>query len=254
MKVLTFKKQVYWGAIAVMLVAAILLVIFIGGNRLEDTAAPVAAKKPVYSVNTKEKKIAFSFDAAWGADKTDSIMDILSANGANATFFLVGFWAEKYPEKVKAIHGNGFELGNHSANHPKMSKLGPADQQREIESVNDKLLALTGQKPKFFRPPFGDYNDALLDTVTAQEMLCIQWSVDSLDWKEEGVQPLVDRVLKNTQPGSIVLFHNNAKYIVDALPTILKELKKKGYSIVSIGELVYSENYIIDSQGVQHKK
>lgn len=255
MRIFYCKRHWLWAGLALLLAMALLLALL-----PTLTAEPASAqltgggKKPVYRVDTRAKKIAISFDAAWGADKTDAIMDILDAKGAKATFFVVGFWAAKYPEKVKSIQQRGFELGNHSANHPKMSKLSAEQQKNEIQLVNEKIKELTGTAPKLFRAPFGDYNDTLLSNLEQQEMLCIQWDVDSLDWKEEGAKPLVERVLKQAKEGSIVLFHNNAKYILDALPTILTELQKRGYQIVSIGQLIYTENYYVDSQGVQHKK
>ena len=219
----------------------------------EEAAAMTGGDiKPIYSVETKEKKIAISFDAAWGADKTAGIMDILDQHNVKATFFLVGFWIDKYPDMVKTIAQRGYEIGNHSLNHPHMPQLTKEQMTTELKEVNAKLKELTGKEAALFRPPFGDYNDTLVTTVNELGMHCIQWSVDSLDWKELGVKEMTDRVLKNVKEGSIVLFHNNSKYILDALPGILKELQKK-YEIVPVGELIYTENYTVDRQGIQHK-
>lgn len=210
-------------------------------------------EKPIYSVDTEEKKIAISFDAAWGADKTRQIMDICESYGVNATFFLVGFWIEKYPDIVKEIDERGFEIGNHSENHPEMSKLTKEQMIKEIESVNDRVFALTGKRPKVFRPPYGDYNDTLVLTLKELNMNPVQWSIDSLDWKELGRDELVKRVLKKTESGDIILCHNNAKYIPDALPEILETLSSRGFTVCSVSELIYGENYTVDMQGIQHK-
>ena len=121
----------------------------------------------------------------------------------------------------------------------------------EITSVNNKIYDLIGKTPDVFRPPFGDYNDNVIKTMEELNMHTIQWSIDSLDWKEYGKQPLIDRVLKKIQCGDIILFHNNAKYTPDALPVILEELKQKGFSVCSVGELIYKSNYIVNNQGIQ---
>jgi len=235
-----------------LLIAVLLFSSAIAKNAKEAFAAP--ALKPIYSVDTQEKKIAISFDAAWGADKTAAIMDICDNHNVKATFFLVGFWIDKYPDMVKQIDERGFEIGNHSLNHPKMTNLSKQQMIQEIEEVNKKIKELTNKTPTLFRPPFGAYNNAVVETVQGLNMHCIQWSVDSLDWQEKGVDDLVNRTLKNAKPGGIILFHNNAKYILDALPKILQTLQKEGYSIVSVGDLIYKDNYYVDQQGIQRKK
>ncbi len=210
-------------------------------------------KKPIYCVDTSEKKVAISFDAAWGADKTKQILDILDSYEVHATFFLVGFWIEKYPEMVKEIDNRGYEIGNHSQNHPKMTELSKEQMKNEITSVNDKIYDLIGKKTDVFRPPFGDYNDTVITAMEELDMHTIQWSIDSLDWKELGKQALIDRVLKKVKNGDIILFHNNAKYTPEALPVILEELQKRGFSVCSVSELIYKENYSVDIQGIQKK-
>lgn len=209
--------------------------------------------KPIYCVDTQEKKVAISFDAAWGADKTEKIMDILDSYEVHATFFLVGFWVEKYPEMVKEIDSRGYEIGNHSQNHPEMSKLSVEQMKKEIMSVNEQIFNLTGKKPNVFRPPYGDYDDVVIKTMRELNMHTIQWSIDSLDWKEYGRQELVSRVLKKVKSGDIILFHNNAKYTPDALPEILETLQERGFAVCSVGELIYQSDYFVDIQGIQHK-
>jgi len=207
---------------------------------------------PIYSVYSEEKKIAISFDAAWGAEYTTTIMDILEERNIKTTFFLVGFWIDKYPERVKEIALRGHEIGNHSTTHPEMSKLSKTQIITEIETTQKKIEDLAGDRAvRLFRPPFGDYNDLLIQTCREMDFAVIQWDVDSLDWKELGVQPMVDRVIKNVRNGSIVLFHNNAKYITEALPLILDHLLTEGYSIVPVSELIIKNNYRLDHTGRQ---
>ena len=211
-------------------------------------------KLPVYSVdNADEKTIAISFDAAWGADKTKKIVDLLKERNLKATFFLVGFWVDAYKEEVAYIADNGMEIGNHSKNHLHMNSLDAAKTKEEIEYVNQAVRNLTGVSPVVFRAPFGEYDDQLISCVEDLGMLPIQWDVDSLDWKGISGNEIVKRVVSKVKSGSIIICHNNSDHILDALPTILDELTQKGYKFVTVGELVYHDNYTIDAQGVQHK-
>ncbi len=208
---------------------------------------------PIYSVEIPEKKIAISFDAAWGDEFTQEILDILKEYNIKSTFFLVGFWADEYPHQVKKIHEAGHEIGNHSSTHPDLAKISQEEIIHELNVTGEKIEKITGKKPILFRPPFGSYNNTLLTTAEDLGYYTIQWDVDSLDWKEEGVDPIIQRVKSKVQNGSIVLFHNNAKYMTQALPKILEHLQSEGYKIVPISELIYKDNFYIDHEGRQIK-
>ncbi len=212
-------------------------------------------KIPVYGVAVEgdDKPIALTFDAAWGADKTQGILDIMQKFEAKGTFFLVGFWIDKYEEETKAIADAGFEIGNHSRNHLNMPKLSDSEIRAEIRYVNDKVLQLTGKRPTYFRAPFGDYSDRLVNAVEAMDMVEVQWSIDSLDWKGLSAKQIYDRVIPKAKGGDIVLFHNNSDHVLDALPMILTALKSRGFRFVTLGELVATEGYSVDNNGVQHK-
>lgn len=209
---------------------------------------------PIYSVDIKDKKIAISFDAAWGIEYTEDILDILDKYDVKTTFFLVGFWVDKYPEYVKEIHNRGHEVGNHSSNHPYMTKLSNDQIAEELNKTGSKIFELTGEKPILFRPPYGDYNDNVIKICRENGYYAIQWDVDSLDWKELGTQAVVDRVTRNVSDGSIVLFHNNAKYVSEYLPLVLAKLKEEGYEIVPVSELIYKDNFYMDNTGRQYKR
>lgn len=208
---------------------------------------------PIYCVNTDEKKIAISFDAAWGDQYTKGILDVLDKYNVKSTFFLVGFWVDKYPDMVKKIHEKGHDIGNHSSTHPHMSKLSAGQIAQELNETGGKIQKITDVKPILFRPPFGDYNNQLIETAKSNGYYTIQWDVDSLDWKELGTQPVVDRVTRNIKKGSIVLFHNNAKYVLEYLPLVIERLQKEGYEIVPISELIIKEDFYIDHTGMQKK-
>lgn len=210
---------------------------------------------PIYSVDTEEKKVALTFDAAWGNEDTKTILDVLAKEEIHVTFFATGGWVEKYPGDVKAILAAGHDLGNHSEHHKNMSQLSKAEQAAEIMSVHDKVKALTGYEMNLFRPPYGDYDNTVIKTAAELGYYSIQWDVDSLDWKDYGVQSIIDTVLKNKSlgSGSIILCHNGAKYTAEALEKIITGLKKKRYQIVPVSELIYKNNYHLDASGRQMK-
>lgn len=208
-------------------------------------------KVPIYSVQTNEKKVALTFDAAWGADKTSKIVEILKENDILGTFFLVGFWSEKYQDKIKEIDNAGFDIGSHSNTHPKMSTLTTSKIQEEL-TVSCKLISdITGKPVRFFRPPFGDYNDNLLDVADNLGLQTIQWNIDSLDWKGLNTNQMLERIKKGLTNGSIILFHNNSDHIIEALPTIINYIKQEGYKMVKLSDLVFEKNYIVNNNGIQ---
>ena len=247
------KKKDVFKALAIAIIATLLIATSAIGGIAPVYLANAKRLVPVYSVETEEKIVALTFDAAWGADKTRGIIDLLEKYDADGTFFLVGFWIDKYPEETKLIAEKGLEIGNHSNNHLHMSKLQNDEIKKEIESVNVRLQELTGKTPKYFRPPFGEYDNKLLENVAALDMVGVQWSVDSLDWKGLSGEEIAKRVLSRVHNGAIILFHNNSDHVLDALPIILPKLKADGYKCVSVDELVMTENYIIDNRGVQHR-
>lgn len=206
---------------------------------------------PIYSVDTNEKKVALTFDAAWGSDKTSKIIELLKNEGVDATFFLVGFWVESNEDKVKEIFNAGFDIGTHSNTHPKMSTLSKEQVKKELE-ISSKLISdITGAKVTLFRPPFGDYNDNLIKIAGDLGLKTIQWDVDSLDWKGLSAEEILTRVKSSVKNGSIILFHNNSDHILKAIPLVISYLKTQGYSMVKLSHLVYDNNYVIDNNGLQ---
>lgn len=218
----------------------------------ESAFSPASRPLPVYNVSTEEKKVAISFDAAWGEEKTDEILKILEDHNVKTTFFLVGYWVDKYPDRVKQIYDAGHEIGNHSNTHPHMSELSSAQISQELSALSDKVEAITGTRPTLFRPPYGDYDDQVVLQARKDGYEVIQWNVDSLDWKNLGVEPMIKQVTKEINPGDIILFHNNSQYITQALPTILDYIQSQGYEIVPVSELVLEGEYWIDHTGCQH--
>ncbi len=221
--------------------------------RVSSSSAVNGRELPVYCVQTDAKKVALSFDAAWGNEDTQKILDILKNRNVHVTFFMTGGWVQNYPEDVKAILAAGHDLGNHSENHKNMSQLSAAEQERELMSVHEKVKELTGYDMFLFRPPYGDYDNSVVLTAKKCGYYTIQWDVDSLDWKDYGVDAIIDKVVnhKHLGNGSIILCHNGAKYTAEALDALIGGLKEKGYQIVPVSELIIRDNYHMDAEGRQ---
>lgn len=194
--------------------------------------------------------------SAWGNEDTKDILAILEKYNVKVTFFMTGGWIAHYPEDVKAIAAAGHDLGNHSENHKQMSQLSKEQCLEELKKPHDKVKELTGKEMLLFRPPYGDYNNTLIEATTEAGYHCIQWDVDSLDWKDYGVDSIVNTVVnhKHLGNGSIILCHNGAKFTKDALESMIKGLQEKGYELVPISQLIYTENYEMDHEGRQFVK
>lgn len=245
---------------SVLLITLILGALILSRQHVVSVFSQVAAteeskrKIPIYSVKTEENKVALSFDAAWGADDTDSLLATLEKHNVKATFFLVGDWVRKYPEEVKRIAAAGHDIGNHSDKHPHMASMTKEQIKEDITKAHQSTKELLGIDMNLFRPPFGEYNNTVMEALKELGYYIIQWDVDSLDWKEYGRENLIDTVLnhKNLDKGSIVLMHNNAKYTESALESIIVGLKEQGYELVPISELIIKDNYKTDHTGKQY--
>lgn len=184
----------------VILGVSVLAAIGLGAHFLppvaEYTSAVLTAQTkrelPIYCVQTDEKKVAISFDAAWGADDTDELLQILDDNDVTATFFLCGYWVDKYPEEVEKIAAAGHDLGNHSATHPHMSTLSSEQITQELQGCHEAVKELTGIDMNLFRPPFGEYNDNVIRTAKENGYYSIQWDVDTQETKRKEEKRLVN--------------------------------------------------------------
>lgn len=209
---------------------------------------------PIYKVDTDDKKISLSFDVAWGSNNIDEILNILDKHNAKATFFLVGSWVDDNEELVKKIHSKGHELGNHSNTHSNTTVLSDEDTLNEIQLTEDKIKKITDEEVTLYRPPFGEVDNKTMEICKSLGYQVVKWDIDSLDWKEIGTQHVIDRVIRNSEPGSIVLFHANVNGINYYLDDILTKLKQDNYDVVSVSELLYEGDYTVDSNGVQKIK
>ncbi|NMB45908.1 MAG: polysaccharide deacetylase family protein [Firmicutes bacterium] len=240
------------GPVGKLLLVIVAFVVFTVVHWLSEQAITTVSRMiasrlvPIYRVEIPKQQMSISFDAMWGTDHTDELLHILEQNNVKTTFFLGGYWVEKYPDYVRKIAAAGHEIGNHTYSHPHLNNLSPASIRQELERNHSNIKAITGTDPFLFRPPFGEYSNKVIEVAKELGYYTIQWSIDSLDWKDVSAGFIVDRILSQAGPGEIVLMHNNGKHTAEAVARFLPELKQRGFEIVPISELIYRDNYYIE--------
>ena len=216
-----------------------------------ETSSNIQATLPIYNVQTEEKKVAFTMNCAWSAEDIEKILEILKNNNVQITFFMVGDWVEKNPEAVKKIHEAGHEIGNHSNTHPHVNNLTYEQNLEEIEKCSQKIEQLTGTKPTLYRAPYGEYNETVIKVAFENGYSAIQWNRDTLDYQALTGEQMWKRIGEKLQSGDIILSHNGTAHTADSLEMLIKNIKEKGYELVKVSDLIYKENYTIDSNGMQ---
>lgn len=221
----------------------------------KETAAEAEKSEkeiPIYFVEMEDKKLAISFDAAWGCERTEKILDVLRKYNVQATFFLTNIWLDDYPDMAKKIADAGHEIAMHSVTHPHMSQISREEVKRELDGNYQRIVEVTGYTPQLFRFPFGEYDNKSIDVVREKGYYPIQWSIDSLDWMEsKTAEDIIDRVELGLHPGAIILCHNNGTYTADAIEKIIPYAQQQGYQFVPIGQLIYKGDYETDHQGME---
>ena len=220
------------------------------------TFSPVENELPIYCVNTNDKVVALTFDSAWGTEDLVDILTILKKHHAPATFFVTGEWADQYPDAIRTIDHAGHEIANHGNSHKHMPQLSPEEMKAEIKDCHDKIYQLIQKDMTLFRAPYSDWNDTVVDVAHSLGYMSINQSVDSLDWKDYGIDSIIQTVCehKNLENGSIILLHNGATYTKDALDVMLTKLEEQGYSFIKVSSLIYTKNYYLDHTGKQFSK
>lgn len=164
---------------------------------------------------------------------------------------MVGDWVDKYPEAVKKINEAGHEIGSHSNTHPHVNKLSAEKNLEEINLSVAKIQKITGQKTNIYRAPYGEYNNTVIKTAEENGYYTIQWNLDTLDYKGLTGEQMWNRLKNKLENGAIILSHNGTKHTADSLDMLIKNIKTKGYEIITVSQLIYKDNYIINGNGTQ---
>lgn len=249
------KEKIYSYIIALSTVVILFMIANIIVSNTETTVLTSAVNRlvPIYNVDTEENKIAFTMNCAWNADDIDEILEILEKNNIHITFFVVGNWAEKYPEYLKKMAEAGHEIANHSNTHPHVCNLNISQNADEIQNANNTIKKITGIDTKLYRAPYGEYNNTVINSATEKGYKTIQWNIDTLDYTGITGNQMWENIEPKLNRGSIILSHNGTKHTKDSLDMIINNIKQKGYRIVKVSDLIYNSNYQIDANGMQFR-
>ena len=245
------KIQTYF--VSILTVGVLIIIANMSTAQILPTSSSERAL-PIYKVKTEENKVALTMNCAWSAEDIDRILETLEKNEVKITFFIVGEWAEKYPETVKKIYEAGHEIGTHSNTHPHVEQLSAEKNLEEIKLGVEKVQKITGEKTRLYRTPYGEYNDTVINTARENGCYTIQWNIDTLDYKGLTGDEMWGRIKEKLQKGSIILTHNGTEHTADSLDMLLKNIKTNGYQVTTVSDLIYKDNYIIDNNGTQINK
>ena len=236
--------------ITAAIIAGAAFVLF-SGHSIIQTFHSNGRELPIYSVERNDNKIALTFDCAWNDDDIDSILNTLDKYNAKATFFILGQWAEKYPESVKKIYDHGHEIGGHSYSHTDYTTLSVSDMEQDMTKTDSAIENTGAEVSLLFRAPSGAYNDTVVSAVEGSGRIYVQWSKDSIDYTDDATKAsIIKRSTENVIPGDIILLHNGTKYTAQALDEILSILTQN-FQPVILSDLIYFNQFRIDNTGKQ---
>lgn len=187
-------------------------------------------------VDVNAPMVALTFDDGPSANATQRILEVLNENYSHATFFVVGTNAEKYPELLAEIASNGCELGNHTYEHKDLTKLDLAGREEQIDLVNRAVNKATGEDTTIVRPPYGAYDEDVLNELQVPVAL---WNLDTEDWSSRNAQVIVDNVMSQVEDGDIILMHDIYDSTAEAVELLVPMLKEQGYQIMSVSEMAH---------------
>lgn len=195
--------------------------------------------------SAQEKKVALTFDDGPDTRFTPKVLDALKASQVKATFFVLGVQANAHPDIIRRIVKEGHVIGNHSYSHANLPKLTADKFQSQIISTESVLQGLIGYAPKLIRPPYGAINEEQVRWIADHHYLIVNWNVDSLDWKSLNSDQVLNNIMQQTKPGSIILQHSGGadsqdlSGTVQALGPLISKLKAAGYTFVTVPELLH---------------
>ena len=201
----------------------------------QSAAVQVSENSSIRAEKTITAKVALTFDDGPHPVYTPQLLDGLNERGVHATFFVVGKNILGNEALLKRMETEGHLIGNHTYSHVKLSELDIARACAEVEKTNALICEVTGKEPEFIRPPFGEWKKAM---ECSFEMIPVLWDVDPLDWTTKNTALVVERVLKDTKPGDIILLHDYYQSSVDAALGIVDALTERGYKFVTVDELI----------------
>jgi len=182
-------------------------------------------------------RIALTFDDGPHPAFTHEILQILGQEGAKATFFVVGKQVKVFPELLLEIAHSGNEIGNHTYNHYNLTQLDSVQVNYEIKTNEELIQRITGLTPRYFRPPGGHYNYQVVEVAKENGEDMALWSIHSNDTDRPTSEYICQRILHNVEDRSVILLHSGVQQTLTALPVLIRELRKRGFRLVTLSEL-----------------
>jgi len=205
------------------------------------------------AVEEDKPMIALTFDDGPSAH-TDRLLDILAENGGKATFFVVGNMIDKRVDTVTRMANEGHQIASHGWNHRQLTKLGDEELTDQIMNTRAKIYDVTGVDATLLRPPYGSYNNAVSAKTEELGIAMVNWSVDTLDWKSKNADSVYNAAMKDAKDGAIILFHDLYPTTVDAMERVIPELVEQGYQLVTVTELLESDDGKIEAGKMYYKR
>ena len=205
-----------------------------GIDKYVQTSAKI---KPIYQGRSDQPAVAFACNVFWGEEYLPQMLDILDANNIKMTFFIGGSWAKRYPDVLKEIAARGHEIANHSYSHPHPNRLNKQENQEQIQKTEKLVQEITGIKTALYAPPYGEFNDTVLQAAQELGYCTILWTIDTVDWKKPPVEILQGRVLSKLHNGAIILMHPTDP-TAKSLSNLISEIHKKGYTISTVSSIL----------------
>ncbi len=229
-------RDLILGLTALIILVGFGILQFTSSNDVEETVFSQQGK--IYYEGPKDKaQMALTINVAWGEEYLPAILDTLDKYDVKATFFFIGRWVEKFPDKVKEIQEKGHELGNHGYRHFHPKKLSK-EQLIELIKENEKAIKdITGYQTNLFAPPYGEVDERIAQVAGEIGYKTIMWTADTIDWQRPKAEVIIERVLAKDTNGGIVLMHPTKPTAI-ALAEIIEKLQDKGYELITVSQLL----------------
>lgn len=222
-------------------ITAFLFIGVMGGYRRMHVATSTANKpQPIFCGDETIPEVALTCNVVWGTEYVEPILNIAKDNEVPITFFIGGEWGKEYPQLLQRMKNEGHELGNHGYSHLHSNRLSIQENQEQIRKTEEIIFEATNIRTKLFAPPYGEWNDNVVQAADMLGYQTIMWSVDTIDWKRPGSDVIRDRVLTKSHNGAIILMHP-VDQTVQALPKIIQGLKEKGFTFVAVSKIIESK-------------
>ena len=228
-------REALWVNLTILLML-IGLFLFINQGHVFSVAARYTGN-PVYKATEEKESAALLCNVVWGTEYVGPMLDILDRCGAKATFFLGGQWAEENPDLVQRMTAEGHQIANHGYAHKHHAGMSLEENREEIQKAETAIEEITGIKTDLFAPPYGEFDKTTLQVADGMGYTTVMWSVDTIDWRGDGVDAILKRVLEKAGPGDFILMHPTED-TVKALPIIIERLSDTGVGFVTVGELL----------------